>query len=75
MIFVDSGAWFAVSVPRDSNHTAASSFITSNSGRAVCNVAIIFIDETAYSFYGLRGQQRQSLVFGKRVDRWCVAAL
>ena len=34
-IFVDTGAWYASSVPSDPDHAAASSFIRSNSERLV----------------------------------------
>jgi predicted nucleic acid-binding protein len=34
-IFVDTGAWYAASVPSDPDHAAASSFLRSNSERLV----------------------------------------
>jgi predicted nucleic acid-binding protein len=34
-IFVDTGAWYAASVPGDPDHVAASSFLRSNSERLV----------------------------------------
>jgi predicted nucleic acid-binding protein len=34
-IFVDTGAWYAVSVPSDSDHAAASAFMRSNHERLV----------------------------------------
>ena len=59
MIFVDTGAWFALSVPTDLDHAAANSFVQNN--REPLFSTDYFVDELLTLFRVRRQAQRTSL--------------
>lgn len=63
MIFVDTGAWFALLVPSDPNHTAAQAWFQVNR-ETVCTSDYV-VDETL-TLLRMRGEPRRALEMGKR---------
>lgn len=63
MIFVDTGAWFALSVPSDINHHAAVAFFGEND-EAMCTSNYV-IDETL-TLIRRRGEPHRALTLGTR---------
>ena len=52
-VFVDTGAWFAASVPSDRDHAAAAAFMRSNTDRLVTSD---YIDDELLTLFRSRGQ-------------------
>lgn len=63
MIFVDTGAWFALIVPSDPNHGAALAWFQSNR-EPICTSDYV-VDETL-TLLRVRGEPRRALEMGKR---------
>ncbi len=72
MIFVDSGAWFALYVSRDPHHTAAAQWLATNPGPLLTTDYVI--DETL-TLLRSRGQPALSLDFGADVFGGDLAAV
>ncbi|MGD9637048.1 MAG: type II toxin-antitoxin system VapC family toxin [Pirellulales bacterium] len=64
MIFVDTGAWFAVFSRRDVSHSAATTFIRSIVEPLVTTDYVV--DETL-TLLRVRGERRRAIAFGDRV--------
>ncbi len=64
MIFVDSGAWFALLVPTDSNHSAAVGWSSNNDETLVTTDYVI--DETL-TLLRARGESAKAIAFGTRM--------
>lgn len=64
MIFVDTSAWYAPSVVRDTNHTAAN--CTLQSLREPLITSDFVVDETL-TLLRSRGEKRLALKFGSKV--------
>ena len=64
MTFVDSGAWYALFVPDDPNHTAAVDWLAANPGRLLTTDYVV--DETL-TLLRARGHKRKALDFGRAV--------
>ncbi len=62
MTFVDSGAWYALFVPDDPNHTAAINWFAANPGRLLTTDYVV--DETL-TLLRARGHKRKALDFGR----------
>ncbi|HEY0322565.1 MAG TPA: PIN domain-containing protein [Pyrinomonadaceae bacterium] len=63
MIFVDTGAWFAATVPTDPNHERAASFLAANHEPLLTTDYVI--DETL-TLLRARGERQRSLLLGER---------
>jgi len=73
MIFVDSGAWFALLVPSDSNHPAATVWSSGNDEPLVTTDYVI--DETL-TLLRARGEPAKAIAFGNRMfDPICPVAV
>lgn len=63
MIFVDTGAWLAASVPSDANHPAASHWLTGNAEPLLTTDYVV--DETL-TLLRARGERTRSLLLGEK---------
>ena len=66
MIVVDTGAWFASVVPNDSDHRAASLWLSTN------NLPLITTDyviDEMITLLKMRGEIRRALMLGERLLR------
>ena len=72
MIFVDSGAWFALYVSRDPQHTSAARWLAANPGPLLTTDYVI--DETL-TLLRSRGQPALALDFGVDVFRGDLAVV
>ena len=66
MIFVDTGAWFASIVPSDSDHHAASKWLSTNKTPLITTDYVI--DETI-TLLKMRGEIRRAMMLGERLLR------
>jgi predicted nucleic acid-binding protein len=66
MIFVDTGAWFASVVPSDSDHQAATVWLSTNKTPLITTDYVI--DETI-TLLKMRGESRRALMLGERLLR------
>ncbi len=64
MIFVDTGGWFAATVPMDPDHTAAARWLAQNAQRLVTTDYVV--DETL-TLLKARGQYRRTLTLGEHL--------
>jgi len=64
MIFVDTGAWYALLVSDDSHHQQARAWVAANRERLVLTDYIL--DETL-TLLRVRGQYQQAITFGKEI--------
>jgi len=62
MIFVDTGAWFAFSVPSDPNHPVASAWLRSNNSTLLTTDYVV--DETLTSLRA-RGESQRAVEAGE----------
>ena len=62
MIFVDTGAWFAATVPSDPDHAAASRWLAANTEPLLTTDYVV--DETL-TLLRVRGERRRSLLLGE----------
>ncbi len=63
MIFVDTGAWFAATVPSDPDHAAASRWLAANTEPLLTTDYIV--DETL-TLLRARGERRRALLVGEQ---------
>jgi predicted nucleic acid-binding protein len=61
MIFVDTGAWFAATVPDDADHQAANDFLKANNEPLVTTDYVI---DEVLTLLKARGEFQRALVFG-----------
>jgi predicted nucleic acid-binding protein len=64
MIFVDTGAWFALLISDDPNHASARAWLAANQERLVLTDYVL--DETL-TLLLMRGQRQHALSFGREV--------
>jgi predicted nucleic acid-binding protein len=62
MIFVDTGGWFALTVPTDPNHARATAWLETNNDTLFTSDYIV--DETL-TLLRARGEHRRALVLGE----------
>jgi predicted nucleic acid-binding protein len=65
MIFVDTSAWFAASVPRDSNHPAALAFLTARD--PILLVTTDYVLDEYLTLLKTRGQARRVNLLGRQI--------
>ncbi len=61
--FVDTGAWYALAVPRDANHAAASTWFSANEGPLLTTDYVV--DETL-TLLRMRGEPQRAIEMGHR---------
>jgi predicted nucleic acid-binding protein len=65
-VFVDTGAWFAASVPNDPDHAAAAAFLRSNSERLVTSD---YIYDELLTLFRSRGQMDRAKDWVEQVSQ------
>jgi predicted nucleic acid-binding protein len=71
MIFVDTGAWFAASVPADIDHSAAARFLADNTESLLTTD---FVVDEVLTLLRARGEAAKALAVGKYLLGRCSAA-
>ena len=72
MIFVDTGAWFAIVVPSDRDHAAATRWLSQNTQPLVTTDYIV--DETL-TLLKARGQALRAMLLGEQFFRGTLATM
>src|SRR3954466_9239349 len=65
MIFVDTSAWFAATVPSDSNHRAASDFLAATD--SVLLVTSDYVFDEYLTLLKVRGEARRAQLLGQQI--------
>ncbi len=66
MIFVDTGAWFALVIPKDPDHVADSAWLATNTSRLITTDYVV--DETL-TLLKARGERIRALLLGTKFFR------
>jgi predicted nucleic acid-binding protein len=71
VIFVDTSAWFAASVPSDRNHLAADAYLSAADPRLLVTTDYVLAE--SLTLFRMRGERRRATEFGKRAfeERLC----